>query len=885
MATLAIRPEGRPPPNLDGVARGLGALSMGLGALVLVGWLSSTSMLASFLAQAVPCTIEVALALVLGGAAVWILARDPADLSPVPPVLGGLVIALGLLSVGEHLLDRELGLDQLLWRQSPAAGWPVPPGRATLGTTLGLVLAGAAILLRRLHSSAAAAARLGVLLLGALTVIEHILGSGSIDGPTWRSTTMALPTALGLIAMGSGLALLRPRRGFAAMLTGHGPGATLARRMAPVALAVPVGVAWLARVGVDLALPVRHESLSLGVVAGMALLLSATHWTSVALQRTERSRQRARERLARRERQLEEALHREREARRRADFEAATHGTLRRLATSFSQHREQDALIQHIVDEATTLVDATVGTLVADTSGEAGTTVRLRASSGLHVAAKPVDPGRSRPPSVASMVPSPSASSSRLLPFDVDAVVCVDDTRDHPDAATWIPVRPEQPTVRSVLGAHVVTRAGKVLGSLIVGHPEPGHFGEDDAALIEKVAELAATALETAQLMAALRRSEAQAHAADRRKDEFLALLGHELRNPVAPIAAGLEVLRARSQPGVESTWAIIDRQMRHLRRLLDDLLDIARIGRGTLEVTPHPTALHDVVTLGVEMVSGLVDKRRHTLAIDVQDDAPRIVVDEHRIAQVVANLLSNAAKYTEPGGHLQVTARRSERAATLVVRDDGPGIDDASLATLFGPFVQGPRAADRADGGLGLGLALARAIVEMHGGTITGQRLRPRGSEFTVVLPQDHVPATEAPPATRRHHQDRALHVLVVDDNEDAAQMLSILLGSWGYQCSIAVHPNDALEQLDREHPDAAIVDIGLPDMSGYELVGRMRRTLHDQALIVALTGYGQSRDRERALEAGFDAHFTKPVSSNELRAMLDDFARQRDCSPSAGA
>src|SRR5690606_21260967 len=152
-------------------------------------------------------------------------------------------------------------------------------------------------------------------------------------------------TALGLIAMGSGLALLRPRRGFAAMLTGHGPGATLARRMAPVALAVPVGVAWLARVGVDLALPVRHESLSLGVVAGMALLLSATHWTSVALQGTERSRQRARERLARRERQLEEALHREREARRRADFEAATHGTLRRLATSFSQHREQDALI------------------------------------------------------------------------------------------------------------------------------------------------------------------------------------------------------------------------------------------------------------------------------------------------------------------------------------------------------------------------------------------------------------------------------------------------------------------------------------------------------------------------------------------------------------
>lgn len=882
MSALSVshRSQARPPPNLDLVVRGFAILSLGIGLLVLMGWIAPSSFwLTTFLREGVASMPNTAVGLALAGLGVWVMARDPTGLSSIPATLGGVVAGLGLVTIAGHVLDRHLVIDQLLWG-------PLPDGVSTekaLSTALGLVLAGLSMLLRRFHAASAGATGLGVLLVGGLVAIEYLLGIDFIYGPTWKSTAMALPTALGLLALGCGLLLTRPRRGFTAMLTGHGPGATLARRMTPVALLVPVGVAWLASTGPQASHTFRgqHEGLSFGVVTGMAMLLAATHWTSVWLQRTELSRQRARDRLARRERQLEKALLGEREARRRADFEAATHRTLRRLATSFSQHREQDALVQHIIDEATALVDATVGTLRADAPGEAGTMVRLHASSGLHMAAAPVAPSKEphHPKASAEAEQNagvPTRRSPSLPRFEAEVVIVVDDTNNRPEAASWLPLPIDHPPVRSVLGAPVVTSSGQVLGGLLVGHPEPKHFDDEDTALLAKIAELAATALETAQLMAALRRSEALAHEADRRKDQFLAMVGHELRNPLAPIAAALEMLNAQQQPGQDAMWAVIGRQMRHLRRLVDDLLDVARIGRGMFEVTPHPTAIADVVTLGVEMVRDLVSKRRHTLTIDMPEQGPPIMVDEHRMAQVVANLLSNAAKYTEPGGQLVVTARRDDDSLTLVVRDDGPGIDDQSLGSLFGPFVQGPRTFDRADGGLGLGLTLARAIVERHGGTINGRRLRPRGTEFTVALPQDEIPVVPVLTRARRHH-DRALHVLVVDDNEDAAQMLSILMGSWGYECRIAVHPKEALEQVVEEHPDVAIVDIGLPDMNGYELVGHLRRVLHDEALIVALTGYGQSRDRELALEAGFDAHFTKPVSSDKLRTMLEDFARQR--------
>ncbi|MCX4241367.1 hybrid sensor histidine kinase/response regulator [Paraliomyxa miuraensis] len=850
---------------------------MAIGLIVLVGWVSGWSWLTSFIGHGVPTRPNTAVGLVLAGIGLWTMARDPTGLSSFPATLGGLVAGLGLVTVAGHLVGRGLVLDQLL-----SASKTADPGPMALGTALGLVLAGVSMLLRRFHAGAASVTGLGVLLVGTLMTIEYLLGIEVVYGvEEWRSAAMALPTALGLLVLGGGLLLTRPRRGFTAMLTGHGPGATLARRMTPVAVLVPVGVAWLSTMGAHPSTR-GHEGLSFGVVTGMAMLLAATHWTSVWLQRTELSRQRARDRLARREHQLEKALLGEREARRRADFEAATHRTLRRLATSFSQHREQEALVQHIIDEATALVDATVGTLCADSTGEAGVVVRLHASSGRQAAATPIEPNAEPGPPLApepgdvAEAPAPPATPS-MPRFEADVVIVIGDTNNNPEAANWLPRPLDHPPVRSVLGAPVVTSSGQVLGGLLVGHPEPKHFDDEDVNLLRKIAEIAATALETAQLMAALRRSEAQAHEADRRKDQFLAMVGHELRNPLAPIAAALEMLHAQGRPGQDTMWSVVNRQMRHLRRLVDDLLDVARIGRGMFEVTPHATAMTDVVTLGVEMVRDLVHKRRHTLTVDVPEQGLAIVVDEHRMAQVVANLLSNAAKYTEPGGHLEVAARRNDDSLTVTVRDDGPGIDDHSLASLFGPFVQGPRTLDRADGGLGLGLTLARAIVERHGGTITGRRLRPRGTEFTVVLPQAELPAAPIPIKARRHHHDRALQVLVVDDNEDAAQMLSILMGSWGYQCSTAIHPNEALALVEREPPDVAIVDIGLPDMSGYELVGHLRKILHHDALIVALTGYGQSRDREQALEAGFDAHFTKPVSSKDLRTMLEDFGRQR--------
>nr|HEX4313377.1 ATP-binding protein [Kofleriaceae bacterium] len=358
-------------------------------------------------------------------------------------------------------------------------------------------------------------------------------------------------------------------------------------------------------------------------------------------------------------------------------------------------------------------------------------------------------------------------------------------------------------------------------------------------------------------------------------KDHFLAMLGHELRNPLAPIVTALELLDTRDRASVDRAKEVIGRQVKHVVRLVDDLLDIARLTRGLVELRTDTVAVATIVTNALEIANELITTRRHRLAIDVGDGLTWHG-DPTRMTQVLANLLTNAARYTEPGGDIAVTAAADPAAAdrlVLTVRDNGKGIEEPLLARIFESFVQGPRTVDRRDGGLGLGLALAQNLVTMHGGTIRAHSAGVgRGSEFVVTLPGlVTASAAAAAPRARRPTDRVRRRILVVDDNVDAAELLGDVLQLHGHDVAIAHDGPQAVSAFERFHPDTAILDIGLPGMDGYELLSALReRGAGAACQYYALTGFAQSDDIARARDAGFVGHLSKPVNLDRLRELL---------------
>jgi signal transduction histidine kinase/CheY-like chemotaxis protein len=430
--------------------------------------------------------------------------------------------------------------------------------------------------------------------------------------------------------------------------------------------------------------------------------------------------------------------------------------------------------------------------------------------------------------------------------------------------------------VRSLLIAPLQT-SGRTIGTISTARYEEGApFTEEDRTLLEDLADRAALAVENARLHEAERAARARAEMADRRKDEFLAMLGHELRNPLSPILSALQVMRMRAPEAAVKQRTIIERQVTHLVRLVDDLLDVSRITQGKVVLRKHPLSIADVTAKAAEMAGPLREERRQRLAIAI---APDLVVDgdEERLAQVLANLLTNAAKYTEPGGAIAVTASREGGEAVVRVRDSGIGIPRELLPDLFGAFVQGARSIDRAQGGLGLGLAIVRMLVELHGGTVTAESEGAgRGSEFAIRLPALHASALSEPDAQSRPALSVPARaggrVLVVDDNRDAAEGLGDLLTDLGYTTRISYDGPSALAAAPEFTPHVALVDIGLPVMDGYEVARRLRALpgLSDVRL-VAVTGYGQPSDRERSQAAGFDEHLVKPVDHAIIEPVLE--------------
>jgi signal transduction histidine kinase/ActR/RegA family two-component response regulator len=373
-----------------------------------------------------------------------------------------------------------------------------------------------------------------------------------------------------------------------------------------------------------------------------------------------------------------------------------------------------------------------------------------------------------------------------------------------------------------------------------------------------------------------------RARASERAKDEFLAMLGHELRNPLSPILMAVDCMDLRDPTSCPDERAIVRRQARHMARLVDDLLDIARITGGKLDLQREHIELSAIVTRAIEMVSPLLEAKTHQLRVRVSPADLVIDVDPTRLAQVAANLIANAAKYTPNGGEIVVSGFRRGANVVLSVKDNGIGISAEMLPRVFDMFSQEQQALDRAQGGLGLGLAIVSSLVSMHGGTVTAHSEgEGKGSEFVVELPAFVAPAATPEDADQHptvHADLRPLRILIVDDNRDTADLTAQALSSLGHDVRVAYDPQSALAAVTNFLPDAALLDIGLPAMDGYELARHLRAHVGDVVRFVAISGYGQTSDRQRSRDAGFAEHLVKPISFASLQAALQNVeCRQR--------
>ena len=368
-------------------------------------------------------------------------------------------------------------------------------------------------------------------------------------------------------------------------------------------------------------------------------------------------------------------------------------------------------------------------------------------------------------------------------------------------------------------------------------------------------------------------RAEESLRLADQRKDEFLATLGHELRNPLAPLLTGLQLIKLAGvqDPAAARVTAVMERQISHLVRLVDDLLEVSRITRGVIDLQKEPLDLASIVRSAIDTSRPAVDAARHELTVDVPNEPIAVTGDAVRLTQVFANLLTNAAKYTNAGGHIWLTVRKEGERAIVSVRDNGIGIAPAQLASVFDMFTQVDRSSRRSQGGLGIGLTLVRSLVAIHGGRVEARSAGlGAGSEFIVDLPiligrrvRTHNARSLAPFPPRR--------ILIVDDNRDAGETLGALLSGLGATVSVADSGAAALELLETFQPDAVLMDIGMPEMDGYEVSRRIRADPdRGRVLLIALTGWGQEDDQRRSRAAGFDHHLVKPPDVDKLRDLL---------------
>jgi signal transduction histidine kinase len=548
--------------------------------------------------------------------------------------------------------------------------------------------------------------------------------------------------------------------------------------------------------------------------------------------------------------------------------EVVTLETVSRLGPLISAELDLDKLVRALTEAATKLIGAEFGTFFRqDVAAE-----KQDGADGGHVAYAATAAvrdafGLSRPGKL--LVPT----------FSSDGPLRIQDLRREARDGDRVPsfgASAPSGQIASYLAVPVVTRSGRVIGSLALGHREPGVFGEREERIALGIAAQVAVAIDNAELYESERKARQEAEAANHAKDEFLAILGHELRNPLGAIrnsVQALEVSQATTEAG-QMLCAIIGRQTDTLGHLVDDLLDVSRLISGKIRLRRRVVDWKELTEQVLESLRASGKAARHFVHLGGQ---PVFVdADPVRLEQVVTNLLENALKYTQAGGEIEVAIERVGGDAQLRVRDNGQGIEPELLPRIFEVFTQGHQALDRSKGGMGLGLALVRRLVELHGGTVEVESAGVgKGSEFRVRLPArpDEERSTVEPTASREGEPFVARHVLIVEDHGDSRESLRILLEASGHRVDVAANGFDGLEMANLNHPEIAIVDIGIPGMDGYQVAREIRASEGGERIyLVALTGYGQPIDRRRALESGFNEHMVKPLDRERLMRMVVD-------------
>jgi signal transduction histidine kinase len=760
--------------------------------------------------------------LVVAGCALLALARGGRWLEAVGTALAVLAGVIGGATFMQYVLAVDLGIDQLVARDWPFAESSQHPNRMAPNAALSFVLIGVTLALvgrrRRTLVHIAHVCAVLLIVIDGIALLGYLLDATFLyrAGPFVRISPY---TALCFVLLAGGAIVLRADHGIIPWLRDPGLGPFTVRRLLLPVVLVPAFVGWLGMTGQDAGWWGAPSARAIEVLAFVALFASVMASFARTLDHADERRKAS-----------------ELELRRVAELTAA----LSRALT--------------VEEVARATVDLGVPALGADAGGifllePDRANLRLLASHGYRrTQAAPYD----RVP-LAANLPVCDAVRAGTSVFITSAA----------EFAARYPQVAERDPETEAWAAILLEGRGRLLGA--IGLSFKHQLPEAEArARIDDLTAQCGQALDRAILFEEVQAARDSARDASRAKDQFLAMLGHELRNPLSPISHALELMKARD-PVPSRERMVIERQVRHMTRLVDDLLDVSRIAQGKIELRREIVEVAAITRDAVELVTPLLTERGHRLAVRAAPDL-HVDGDRARLIQVVSNLLNNAARYTPPGGELQLVAARDGDSVVIEVIDNGTGIAPELLAHVFEPFVQGERTIERAAGGLGLGLAIVNSLVHLHDGTIeVASAGESRGSRFTVRLPARDPGAHAPPEPARAARATNVRRVLVVDDNVDAAELMAASLENAGHSVRVAFDGESALAVAGEHAPDCVMLDIGLPRLDGYEVARRLRTSdvaTGRHRTIVAMTGYGQAEDVQRAMDAGFDRHLVKPVS-----------------------
>ena len=861
---------------LDAFARATSVFVVTVGSFVLLGWVLGLGALASVFPGAGAMKANAAFCFILAGASLRLVQAGP-DTPRTRLAAQGCawaVSVVGLLTLSEHALGWNLHIDQLLVRETPGAVATTLPGRMALAEAGSFLLLGVALLLLGDPSPRSRRSGQGLTLTAALiswqALLGHAYGVALYAIPSYRFTHVGVHTALAFTVLCLGLLASRPRSGVMAIFTSEGAGAYMARRVLPAAVGVLSLLGWLRLEGERAGFYDTAGGVALMVVGTLIFFATLIAWNARALERVEDERAR---------------LIREQGARAQAEAAERRAAFLAQASAALSASLDYNSTLKSVPALAVPRLADWCALSSLDPEG----TVR-------QLAVAHVDPAKEE---LAWEMEKryPASLSAPYGPGRVIRTGAPELVGDIPDPLLEAVAQDEEHLrilralgVTSYMAVPLIAR-GQTLGAIAFGAAGSGRrFGRDELTVAEELAHRAALAADNARHYEAEGRARAAAEAASRAKDAFLATVSHELRTPLSPILAWSRMLRQGTLGEEKARRALeaIERCARSQAQLVEDLLDVSRIITGKLRLDVRPVPLAPVVQAAVEVVRPAAEAKGLELQVVLDAEVGTVTGDPERLKQVVWNLASNAVKFTPKGGRVEVRLERVDGRVEITVRDSGQGIRPEFLPHIFQRFEQADSTSTRAHGGLGLGLAIVRHIVELHGGTVHAESPgEGQGAVFTVALPlavaqtagevELRPPKRSAPASQHGSAPLDGLRVLVVDDEPDNNEVVGTLLSSCGAEVRLAGSARQAVEMLREWKPDVLVTDIAMPDQDGCDLLATIRSQEGEPAeiLAVALTAYASKEDRIRLLSAGFQAHVVKPVDATELTAVVESLGR----------